>query len=111
MDYTLFKDFETFEDDASRTCGCFIYKGNYFIIEPNFYTQLKALEENLNDDFILVFNKLLDTVSKNKKVIFTGDFEFPCVYKDDYIYREFSDLCNPLGIFLENKSRGSDYGD
>ena len=88
MNYELFKDFESFEDEASRTCGCFKIDDNFFIVEPNFYTQLLGM-----------------------KVIFTADYEFPACYKNDFIYREITDITDPLLIFVEDKSRGSDYGD
>lgn len=111
MNYELFKDFETFEDEASRTCGCFKIDDNFFIVEPNFYTQLLGMKEHHLDKFDLIFNSLIEIVKKNKKVIFTADYEFPACYKNDFIYREITDITDPLLIFVEDKSRGSDYGD
>lgn len=111
MEYELFNDFESFEDEESKFCGHYIYKGNKFIIEPNFYTQLLGMKEHHLDKFDLIFKALLEVVEKNKRVIFTADYEFPACYKDDYIYREITDITDPLLIFVEDKSRGSDYGD
>ena len=51
-------------------------------------------------------------VKKNKKVVFTGNFEFPQTETDeDYIILEITDVTDPLKIYVEDKSRGSDYGD
>ena len=51
-------------------------------------------------------------VLKNKKVVFVGTFEYPQTeVEDDYIFYEITDITNPLKIFVEDKSRGSDYGD
>lgn len=111
MKYELFKDFETFEDKDEKICGCFKLDDCYFIIEPNFYTQLLGMKEHHLDKFNKIMNRLIEIVKENKKVIFTGDFEAPVCYKDDYIYREITDITDPLLIFVEDKSRGSDYGD
>lgn len=45
-------------------------------------------------------------------MIFTGEFEHPLTRADDeYIILEIFDITNRLQIFVEDKSRGSDYGD
>ena len=49
---------------------------------------------------------------KYKKVVFVYDYENPYVKDlDGFIYRELTDISDPLHIFVEDKSRGSDYGD
>ena len=50
-------------------------------------------------------------IKKNHKVIFTADFENPWITREGFIYREIQDITDPLCIFVEDKSRGSDYGD
>ena len=52
-----------------------------------------------------------NTVKRLKKVIFVGDFENYFTEKDGYTYLELIDITNKLKIFVEDKSRGSDYGD
>ena len=52
-----------------------------------------------------------EVVRKNKKVVFTADFENPQTEVEGYIYLEIHDITDPLCIFVEDKSRGSDYGD
>ncbi|HBS10188.1 MAG TPA: hypothetical protein DEA28_00375 [Firmicutes bacterium] len=69
------------------------------------------MKEHHHDKFELIMNKLYEIVLNNKKVIFTADYEYPACYKEGFIYREITDITDPLLIFVEDKSRGSDYGD
>ena len=50
-------------------------------------------------------------VKKNKRVIFAGDFEEPLTRRnvDDFIILEIFDITDKLQIYVEDKSRGSDY--
>ena len=81
---------------------------------------------NGNDIFIVCLQKVVverpvlleeimkaidDIVNQYEKVIFTGDFDSPFIVRDGYIYREIHDITDPLKIYVEDKSRGSDYGD
>ena len=111
INYELFKDYERIYDKDNPYVGIFKLEDNIFIIEPNFYTQLLGMKEHHYDKFNLIMNKLIGEIKKNKKVIFTADYEAPVCYKDDFVYREIEDITNPLHIFVEDKSRGSDYGD
>ena len=52
-----------------------------------------------------------ELVKKHKKIVFTGNFENPLTEIDNYIFLEITDVTDPLQIFAEDKSRGSDYGD
>ena len=52
-----------------------------------------------------------ELVKKNKKIVFTGNFENPLTEIDNYIFLEITDVTDHLKIFAEDKSRGSDYGD
>ena len=63
------------------------------------------------EKYQMIIDSLLDRVRKNKKVIFIGDFETNTFEKDGYIILEITDITDPLQIFVEDKSRGSDYGD
>lgn len=111
MEYELFKDLNRINDKENPYCGVFEYKDCTFVIEPNFYTQLLGMKEYHLDKFDLIMDALFAIVEKNKKVIFTADYEFPACYKEGFIYREITDITDPLLIFVEDKSRGSDYGD
>ena len=82
-----------------------------FYIEPMFYSQLLGFKERHEDKYDLIVSSLLERVKKNKKVIFVSDFENNTFEKEGYIILEITDITDPLQIFVEDKSRGSDYGD
>ena len=85
--------------------------GSDFYIDPIFYTQLRGFKERHEDKYQTIIEALLNRVRRNKKVIFVGDFENNVFEKDGYIILEITDITDPLQIFVEDKSRGSDYGD
>ena len=85
--------------------------GSDFYIEPIFYTQLQGFKERHEDKYQIIIDALLERVRKNRKVIFVGDFESNVFEKEGYIILEITDITDPLQIFVEDKSRGSDYGD
>ena len=83
-----------------------------FYVERVFYTKLKNLFFIHKDKVDIVLDEMIRLVNKNKHVVFVGDFEFIQTEVDDtYIYLEIEDVLNPLNIYVEDKSRGSDYGD
>ena len=86
--------------------------GESFYIEPTFHTQLMGFQELRTKEYPQIVEEMIRIVKKNKKVVFTGNFECPQTETDeDYIYLEVTDVTDPLLIFVEDKSRGSDYGD
>jgi len=85
--------------------------GNSFYVEPGFYDGLIGFKEKRSESFDLIMNEIDKVIKSNHKVIFTADFESPWIEREGYIYREISDITDPLRIFVEDKSRGSDYGD
>jgi hypothetical protein len=50
-------------------------------------------------------------VKKNKLVVFVGDEENEITEVEGAIYLTIQDVCNPIKVYMEDKSRGSDYGD
>ena len=62
-------------------------------------------------DFPGTIEKMEELVKKNKKIVFTGNFDSPLTDVDNYIYLEITDVTDLLHIYAEDKSRGSDYGD
>lgn len=86
-------------------------EGNTFYVEPGFYEGLMGFKEKRTEDFPAIMESIDKVIKTNHKVIFTADFEFPWISREGYIYREILDITDPLGIFVEDKSRGSDYGD
>ena len=83
-----------------------------FYIEPVFYNQLKGFEDHYPERVNEIVEAIINTAKKNKHVVYVGTFEFPQTEVDDsYIFLEITDITDPLKIFVEDKSRGSDYGD
>ena len=85
--------------------------GSDFYMEPIFYTQLQGFKERHEDRYQEIIDAVIARVRRNKKVIFIGDFESNTFEKDGYVVLEITDITDPLQIFVEDKSRGSDYGD
>ncbi len=89
-DYEEFKDLRKEEDKSNPFSALyFLESGESFYLEP----------------------VMMELVKRNKKVVFTGNFENPLTEIDNYIYLEVTDVTDALQIYAEDKSRGSDYGD
>ena len=89
----------------------FLESGESFYIEPVFYTQLMGFKDHFQEQYPLIIQRMMELVKRNKKVVFTGNFENPLTEVDNYIYLEVTDVTDALQIYAEDKSRGSDYGD
>ena len=113
MIYEEFKQYKLEMDKNNPFCNHYILdSGEDFYIEPVFYTQLKGFKERHTlEDYNRIINKMIEIVKKNKKVVFVGNFEYPQTEVEGYIFLEITDVTDPLKIFVEDKSRGSDYGD
>ncbi len=112
MNYQEFAHFKELKDKENPFSKLYETKnGDLFYIEPQFYTQMMTLKNIHKDRFNEVLLEMEIIVSENHKVIFTMDFESPITHKKDFIYQEIEDVLDRLGIFVEDKSRGSDYGD
>ena len=85
--------------------------GSMFYIEAPFYTQLLGLKSRYPDEFQKVLDQIEKVCKSNKKVVFCYDFENPFLQLDGFIYREITDITDPIKVYFEDKSRGSDYGD
>lgn len=112
MEYIEFNEYEPIVDPLNKLVHCYKDKqGNIFYVEPGFYDGLMGFKEKRQEDFSRIMEEIDKTVKKNHKVIFTADFENPWITREGFIYREIFDITDPLLIFVEDKSRGSDYGD
>ena len=109
------KDFEMFtklENTEFPFCNKYSYEDCIFYVEPMFMSQLEGFKTLRKEEFPKLWEGFLNTIKENKKVIFTHDFEMPIIPDlEGFIYREITDISDPLHIFVEDKSRGSDYGD
>lgn len=112
MSYEEFKQFKQVKDEQNPFTPHFVIDEEHdFYVEPVVFTQLHGFKERHEDKYEQILQAMVDRVMKNKKVIFVGDFENYFTEKDGYIYLELLDITDPLKIFVEDKSRGSDYGD
>lgn len=112
MRYPEFDFYQEIQDPINHLVHCYQdEEGNTFFVEPGFYDGLLGFKEKRAERFDDLMNALDATVKKEHRVIFTADFENPWITREGYIYREIFDLTDPLKIFVEDKSRGSDYGD
>lgn len=112
MEQIEFKNLENIKDGKHPLAELYKLEDKYyFYIEPNFYSQLSYLKERYYDRFDEIMEELIANVKRNKKVVFTADYDNPVVYEDDYIYQEIEDILNPLKIVTDYTSCGSDYGD
>ncbi len=89
--------------------------GERFYIEPIYYSYLSEVFNHYPDKKDIILREMERIVKRNKVVIFTGmdeeEDEEPLTKNDSAIYRTIYDVLDKLGIYIENKSRGSDYGD
>ena len=112
MEYIEWKHLKQHNDSKSSLCpGYILEDGSRFIMEGGFYTQLQGVKDLYPERYQEVIDEINKRVKKNKKVFFTAEIEAPFIELKDYIYLEITDILDPLHIFAEDKSRGSDYGD
>ncbi len=112
MNYEEFKQFKLEMDPANPFTPHFVIDERHdFYVEPVVFTQLQGFKERHADKYDLIIQSMIDRVMSNCKVIYVADFENYFTEKEGYIYLELLDITDPLQIFVEDKSRGSDYGD
>ena len=112
MKYVEFENLKQIEDKNNPFSSLYeLETGERFYIEPVFYTMLKGFKDHHPDKYPLIVEEILKVAKKNGKVVFTGNYECPLTNVDGYVYLEINDITDPLHIFVEDKSRGSDYGD
>lgn len=112
MIYEEFSHLKQLVDKDNPLINLYQYEsGETFYIEPMFYTYLTGFKDRLPERLMDILKEMERVVKLHKKVIFTSDFENPQTIKEGYVYLEIEDITNPLQIFVEDKSRGSDYGD
>lgn len=112
MLYPEFVQYKSYVDPANSLVNAYkTASGHLFYVEPGFYYALQGFKEKRRDDFPKILDAINEIIEENPKVVFTGNFETPFIDKPGFVYREITDITDPLDIFVEDKSRGSDYGD
>ena len=111
-EYREWKNLRKEEDSKNPYTTKFVYDTNdIFYVEPVFYLKLQAFKLHHEDRYLDILNEMERIVKKNHLVVFIGDDEEEITEVDGAIYLTIQDITNPLQIFVEDKSRGSDYGD
>ena len=112
MDYPEFHPYRLDPDPENSLVHRYVDDaGNVFYVEPGFYDAVLGFKEKRGERFDELMAAIDATIKENHRVIFTADFENPWISREGFIYREIFDITDPLHIFVEDKSRGSDYGD
>ena len=112
MIFEEFRDLRQELDKNNPFSNLYFYEtGESFYVEPAFYTQLMGFKEQHKERFGEILNRIKEIVLANQKVVFTANYESPLTEAEGYIYLEITDVTDPLKIYAEDKSRGSDYGD
>ncbi len=112
MNYEDFQEYKLVKDPKNPFTPHFVINDEVdFYMEPVCFTQLQGFKERHPDKYDLIIKTLKNKVLSLKKVVFVGDFENYFTEVEGYTYLEIVDITNSLQIFVEDKSRGSDYGD
>lgn len=113
MTHEEFKNLKTLNDPKNPFSTLYVLdSGESFYVEPAFFTQLHGFKErHTAENYQKILDEMINLVKKNKKIVFTANFDCPQTDVDGYIFLEINDVTDPLKIFVEDKSRGSDYGD
>ncbi len=112
MEIKEFNHLKQIKDELNPFSLCYEVSDAIFYVEPAFLTMLNNLKEMYSpDDYSRVINKMVEVAKERKRVIYTYDYENPLTKKDGFIYLELTDITDMLQIYIEDKSRGSDYGD
>lgn len=114
--YDEWKNLKVVEDKINPFSVLYEYEDqSRFYIEPIFYSYLSASFLQFPDKKEIILEEMERIVKKNKLVIFTGmDEEYesePLTKNKDAIILTIYDVLDKLQIYVDNKSRGSDYGD
>lgn len=110
--YEEFKDIEYKVDEKNPYAARFILDtGDIFYIEPVFHLQLQGFKQRYPERYDEIIAEIIRLAKRNHLVVFEGDEENEITHVENAIYLTVQDVCDPLQIFVEDKSRGSDYGD
>lgn len=112
MNYPEWADRQLMIDLRNKIAKCYKNKdGSIFYVEPGFYKAFEALKNIYPDRIDDVLRKMDELTSSNKKVVYVSDPDDPLVIVEKAKYIAIFDLTDSIGLLLEDKSRGSDYGD
>lgn len=112
MQNLLWGHLKKIQDNKNPYTYCYQYdNGDTFYVEPVFILKLSGMKQFVPDRFNEIINEMERLVKKNHLIVFIGDEDQEITDVEGAIYLTIQDVCNPLKIYVEDKSRGSDYGD
>lgn len=112
MNYPEWEKRKKLIDLRNRVAPCYEnIDESVFYVEPGFYKLFEALKTIYPDREKDFLNKMDEFVKKNRKVVFVADPGNPLVIVEDAKYITAFDVTDAIGLLLEDKSRGADYGD
>jgi hypothetical protein len=110
--YPEWSDRKILIDLRNRFATCYQTEdGSIFYIEPQFYTYLQGYQRLRPENYPDLLKRMDEIVKKNRKVVFVGQEDNPLVVCEGAIFLTAMDVADSIGILVEDKSRGSDYGD
>ncbi len=110
--YPEWQDRKVLIDLRNRFATCYENDdGSIFYIEPQFYTYLQGYKALRKERYQEILDQMDKIVRKNRKVVFVGQDDNPLVECDGAIYLSAMDVADSIQVLVEDKSRGSDYGD
>lgn len=100
-------------DLRNRVAKCYkLYENCIFYIEPAFYQALQNLRTIYPEKYEEMIGTINALAAKNKITVFAGDSDNPLVITSNKaVILSIEDVANAMKLTIENKSRGSDYGD
>lgn len=112
MLYPEFNRYKSIKDELYPLINAYENElGDIFYVEPMFYQSLLGYKDKTEGRFEKIIEAMDKIVRENHKVVFTIDYEYPAVNKEDFIYRELQDITDSLHLTWIDDSRPSDYGD
>ena len=110
--YPEWKDLKFELEKTNSFTAKFTYpNGDTFYVEPIYYYKLQSLYQHHENRFNEILEEMERLVHKYHSVVFINDEDEEITDIEEAVYLTIQDVCNPLQIFVEDKSRGSDYGD
>ncbi len=110
--YEEWKDRTILIDLQNRFATCYQNPdGSIFYVEPQFYTYLQGYKMLRPESYSKLLCKMDEIVKKNRKVVFVGQEDNPLVETEGAIFLTAMDVADFCQVLVEDKSRGSDYGD
>ena len=113
MRYPEFEHLDLMVDLRNRFAPCYRNPdGSMFYIEPGFYKAIQSIKAVYPDRYPETIRAIETLATRNKVTVFAADEDAVMVdLTGDFTVLTPSDIIDFLDLSIEDKSRGSDYGD